>query len=101
MLVAGVVLWMLAIACWRLRHAARRFDVLLPVANIAWWSAVITTTGHGASPWVLGILLEVGVAAMRLSGRACAAASLAGVIALAGIARRYFEDVGAFERSLR
>jgi signal transduction histidine kinase len=84
----GAMLWLLAIVAWRLQRRSALPGMLLPLATITWWLGVIATTGLGASPWVLGIMLEVGLAALRLSPRGCAVASATGVAALAFVAAR-------------
>lgn len=83
---SGLSLWIFAVIAWLARSRRRRIEVVLPALSVAWWMHVIVPTGLGSSPWILGILLEIGVAALRLSAPGCVVATVAGSCGLAFVA---------------
>lgn len=83
---SGLSLWIFAVIGWLALPRRRGLDIVLPACSAAWWVLVIVSTGLGGSPWIFGILLEIGVAALRLSAHGCVIATIAGSCGLTGVA---------------
>ena len=69
-----------------LRRAPAPWGMLLPVVNAVGWAFLAAVTGGGASPFGLGLFVEVGLAAMRLSTPAVLGVGIAGVLGFAILA---------------
>jgi signal transduction histidine kinase len=80
-----------------LRRAQGPWEMLLPVVNAAGWAYLAASIGGGASPFGLGLFVEVGLAAMRLSTPAVLGVGLTGV---AGFGILAFTDEARTGRSV-
>lgn len=75
----GVAMLALNLVLWCLLGRGRRLPFLLPALNAAGWACLAGVTSGGASPFVLGLFVEVGLAALQLSLATLIAVTLVGM----------------------
>jgi len=80
--------WALNVILWATLGRTAAGRVVLPLANALWWILLVSRSGAGQSPFVLGLFLEIGLAALRLSVSGCATVTVAGALGLSAVAAR-------------